>query len=98
MFAISTFLTEKLDLYCVVIVSIWHIFAYSSSPLSDPICVCKILQTKMLRGMSPLTVSISSIKRCGIEIAIETFLSHFAALDAPAVIVVRSILPINIFN
>jgi hypothetical protein len=31
--------------------------------------------------------------------AIETFLSQFAALDAPAVIVVvLSILPINIFN
>ena len=40
-----------------------------------------MLQTKTLRGISPRSPSMSTIRLCGMEIAMETFLSQLA-MDA----------------
>jgi hypothetical protein len=65
--ALPTFITDKLDSNRVFTFSRrrYHlVYSFSSaSSFSDLICARKILQTKTLRGMSPLTVSISSIRR-----------------------------------
>jgi hypothetical protein len=65
MSALPTFTTDKLDSNRVFTFSGRHHLPCSfssASSFSDLICARKILQTKTLRGMSPLAVSIFSIR------------------------------------